>query len=73
MNMKFIKIKDKIYSTAIIQRLGLNGHYITFFILDGVKLKQVDVKYESKEHAEAEFNKLVELLNDKGELFELNP
>jgi hypothetical protein len=73
MNMKFIKIGEKIYSTAIIQRLSLNRDYITFFILDGVKPKQIDVKYSSQELSKAVFNDLVSVLKDQKEIYEMNP
>lgn len=71
--MKFIKIGEQIYSTAIIQRLNLNRDYITFFILDGTKPKQIDVKYDNQELSKAVFNDLVSVLRDQKEIYELNP
>ncbi|MBN8571917.1 MAG: hypothetical protein J0M18_20035 [Ignavibacteria bacterium] len=70
-NPMFIRLKDQLYSTAIINRFGLNGSYITFFILDGNKSKQVDVKYPNAEDAKREFEKYCEILTERKEIFVL--
>lgn len=71
-NPMFIRLNDKVFSSAIINRFTLNGTYITFFILDGAKSKQIDAKYPDAEHAKKEFEKYCEMLAERKELFVLD-
>lgn len=72
-NAMFIRLKTVLYGVSCISRIALNTNYISFFVLDGAKTKQVDMFYENNETANAEFERFSKMLEERKELFVTNP